>query len=84
MIIGTHHDAVNIRYDIISQCIDQMYSDTNSFPRIADICCVNTTRNEAIVKSLKNRIYSVAIRLRYGRKNQCKPHLIDAAIHSTK
>ena len=74
MIIGTHLDAVNIKYDI-GQCVLDMYSETNSFPRIADVCCVNS-RNEGSIKVLKDKIYSVAIRLRYGRRNQCEPHLI--------
>ena len=85
MIIGTHLDAVTIhldavtiRYDI-SQCVRRMYSDTKSFPSIADVWCVNS-KNEGNIKELKDRIYSVAIRLRYGRRNQCEPHLIVVCI----
>ena len=71
MIIGTHLDTVNVKYDIISQCIHQMYSDTNFFPKIAHI---GTYKNEGNVKQLKDNIYSVATRLHYGRRNQCEPH----------
>ena len=71
MIIGTHLEFN--RNDDTSQRVYCMYSDSNSFPEIADVCCVSNI--EGHMKPLRNRIYSVAIRLQYGRRNRCKPHL---------
>ena len=68
MIIGTHLD-VNGNVDI-SQYVRCMYSDSYSFPKIADICCISNI--EGHMKPLRNRIYSVAIRLQYGRKKRCE------------
>ena len=72
MIIGTHLDAVNIKDDV-SQYVHYMYSDSRSFPKIADVCCVSNT--EGHMKPLRSRIYSVALQLHYDRKNQSEPHL---------
>ena len=68
MIIGTHYDAVNVKEKDISQYIHNIYSDNHSFPKIADVCCVSNTRSNMEV--LRNRIYSVAMRLCY-QWNQC-------------
>ena len=74
MIVGTHLDAVYVK-DNLSQHVHSMYSDSGSFPKIADVCYVNS-KNEGNIKMLRDRIYSVALCLRYGRRNQCEPHLI--------
>ena len=69
MIIGTHNDAVNANEDDISQYVHHMYSDTLSFPKIADVCCVSNTQGR--FRMLRNKIFSVAIHLHCDGNNKC-------------
>lgn len=69
IIVGTHSDAVNIREDDIRQNVHHIYSNSSSFPEIADVCCVSNTNGSR--KTLRNKIYSVATCLRYDRWNRC-------------
>lgn len=69
MVIGTHNDIANEKEVHIKRDINYMYSDYCSFPKIADVCLVSNIQGS--MKPLRNRIYSVAIRLHYNGRNQC-------------
>ena len=69
MIIGTYVDAVSVNEDDLSKNIYHMYSDSCSFPTIADVCFVSNIQGR--LTTLRNRIFSVAIRLRFDGNNRC-------------
>ena len=72
MIIGTHLDVVRVKEDATCQNIRQFYSDSRSFPTIGDVSCItNTAHIHGSMKTLRRKIYSMAMHLHTNRKNKC-------------